>query len=78
MKHVTEEYNQPCNYIICSNDEYHILKSAFESHGVIIRIISRYKDEIRFQIINPYKDYCWDHLAGNKIKELAEEEIKTL
>lgn len=75
MKHMTEAYGQPCNNLSCTNAEYWIMKKAFEPHGVRVRMISCCGDDVLCQIINPYKDFCWDHLTGDKIKKQAENEI---
>lgn len=38
MKHITESYNQPDNKIVCTDEEYVILKAAFEPLGIDFRI----------------------------------------
>jgi hypothetical protein len=67
--------NKQGNEITCTYEEFLILRTAFEAHGVIVRMIARGKDGVIFQIINPYKEFCWNQLTGNKIREYAENEI---
>jgi hypothetical protein len=67
--------NKQSNEITCTYEEFLILRTAFEAHGVIVRMIARGKDGVIFQIINPYKEFWWDQLTGETIKKLAETEI---
>ena len=60
MKHITEEYGQPCEVIESSCEEFYILKEFLKRHGVEARQIISDGKTCKWQIRNGYKE--WAHL----------------
>ena len=78
MKHIKEEYGQPCNQIESSKEEFYILKDFLKLYGVEARMIMCCGDTCVWQIRNGYKD--WVHLNSNekvceRIINIVEENI---
>lgn len=56
MKHIKKEYGTGCNLVLCTYEEYEILRIAFEMEGVKLRTVKFDSKTVIFQIINPYKN----------------------
>jgi len=76
MEHITEEYGQKTNLIKSSSEEFFILKTFLEQHGILIRMCSMYDGKVVWQAENPYQ--VWANLKSNEcpsIKRIADEEM---
>ena len=58
--------------IICSNEEFWILKKALKNIGVILKATSMNNQEVKGQLINPHRDFA-DNNQRNKIDKFIEE-----
>lgn len=79
MKHITEEYGQPCNLLELSEEEYRELDAFLRLEGIIIRRCRSYCGTTTIQAENPYKSML-AHSAGTghsvkKAYRAAEEEM---
>lgn len=79
MKHITEEYRQPCNIIESTVDEFYIMKNFLKIYGVEARMIMSCGNTCTWQIRNGYKD--WVHLNRSEkvcesIINIVEEDIE--
>ena len=54
MKHITEEYGQPCNLLVLSREEYHMLDAFLRLEGVRIRRCKEFGSEVTIQAENPF------------------------
>jgi hypothetical protein len=70
MKHITEKWGQHENHIICTVEEFEILKKAFMLEGVRIRAVIYGQNKVEFQIINPYKDWATDDVYELALRDL--------
>lgn len=81
MKHITEEYGQPCEQIESTCEEFFVLKEFLKRHGVEARLIIVKGDRCKWQIRNGYKDMVQLHknntISCNKIIEIVEADIKS-
>lgn len=80
MKHIKEEYGQPCNIIESTVEEYYTMKNFLRIYGVETRMIMSCGDTCTWQIRNGYKD--WVNLNRNekvceRIINIVEENIET-
>ena len=75
MKHITEMYGSPCNDVVCSEEEFKILKNAFAQAGVVVRMMTLdgVTREVTFQIINPYQ-----YVADESMDKAAREQFDTI
>lgn len=79
MKHITEEYGQPCDIIESTVEEFYIFKNFLKLHGIEARMIMSCGDTCTWQIRNGYKD--WVYLNKNekvceRIINIVEENIE--
>lgn len=80
MKHITEEYGQPCDLIESTCEEFFAMKEFLERYGVEARMISSYGDTCKWQIRNNYRE--WVRLSRETserckwIVKIAEKEIE--
>lgn len=81
MKHITEEYGQPCELIESTCEEFFVLKEFLKRHGVEARLCIMSGDMCKWQIRNGYKEWAHlyknDTITGSKIIEIVEADIKS-
>ena len=81
MKHITEEYGQPCNKIESTHEEYLLLKNFLKAYGIESRMISGCGDKVEWQIRNGYKIwaelYRDNQITGQKIIDIVEDDIRS-
>ena len=81
MKHITEEYGQPCDLIESTCEEFYIMKEFLKRFGVEARQCISYGNTCRWQIRNNYKEWvCVSRGISERcewIANAAEEEIKS-
>lgn len=78
MKHITMEYGQECNLITSTPEEFWILKAFLEKHGILVRSCVSTKDEVKWQIQNPYQ--VWANLYSHDfplVKEQGDREMES-
>ena len=81
MKHITEEYGQPCELIESTCEEFRLLKEFLKRFGIEARRCVSDGKTCKWQIRNGYKE--WAHLykeceiTGNKIIKIVERDIES-
>lgn len=66
------------NLLICTQEEYEILKSVLGPIGITVRFTEWSREKISVQVINEYRDFCMlcQDRIGQEIKKLAEDQLK--
>lgn len=57
MMHITEEYGQPCNLLVLSEEEYRVLDAFLRLEGVRIRQCKSYRGTVTIQGENPFQQW---------------------
>ena len=58
--------------IVCTPEDFWILKNALKKIGVILKATSMNNQEVKGQLINPHRDFI-DNNQRNKIDKFIEE-----
>ena len=58
--------------IICTPEDFWILKKALKNIGVTLKAVSMNKQEVKCQLINPHRDFA-DNNQRDKIDKFMEE-----
>lgn len=81
MKHITEEYGQPCELIESTYEEFVILSEFLKRHGVEVRHCRSDRNTVVWQIRNGYKEMAHLYKGQSKhcetICRVVEEDIKS-
>ena len=58
--------------VICTPEDFWILKKALKNIGVELKAVSMNNQEVKGQLINPYRDFA-NNNQRNKIDKFIEE-----